>query len=114
MTGAVKSVGKLIRRTAKGVANVVSPKVPEPDMSAVNAAAAEAERGRAELLKSQEALKKQQSEAAARLEAEQRELAAQGSGRRRAARRGGIRSLLSDERLNPETGLGGIFDKLGG
>lgn len=47
------------------------------------------------------------------LEAEQRKLAAQESSRMSAMRRGGRRSLISQERLNPELGLTAYEDMLG-
>jgi hypothetical protein len=50
-------------------------------------------------------------------EAEQRDLAEQAAGRTRSRLRGGSRMLLSDTRLNPETGvmetLGGNTGKVG-
>ena len=47
------------------------------------------------------------------LEAEQRKMAKEESSRMSAARRGGRRSLLSQERLNPELGLTAYEDILG-
>lgn len=47
------------------------------------------------------------------LEAEQRKMAKEESSRMSAARRGGRRSLLSQERLNPELGLAAYEDILG-
>lgn len=47
------------------------------------------------------------------LEAQQREYAEQESQRLKIARRGGRRSLLSDQRLNSELGIGGADNQLG-
>lgn len=51
-------------------------------------------------------MEKQAQEAAQTLEGQQREMAEAEANRMRQLRRGGFRSLLSQERLSPEAGLG--------
>lgn len=51
-------------------------------------------------------VEKQAAETAQRLEEQQRTMAEEESNRMRQLRRGGFRSLLSQDRLNPEAGLG--------
>jgi multidrug efflux pump subunit AcrA (membrane-fusion protein) len=107
MTGIVRSGTKRVGKAFKEVGEEIGliPEAPSVDTAAVDRATREATAARREALKQQSLLAAEQAEARRRLEAEQRDLAAQGSSRRRAARRGGLRALLSEERLNPEIGL---------
>lgn len=71
------------------------------------------DRTREETRAAQVEIATKQDDAKKRTEVEQRDLAAKSSARARARRFGGVRSLLSDQRLNPEVGLGGPQSTLG-
>jgi hypothetical protein len=114
MTKVVKSVGKEFGRATSKVAETIgmAPEVSKPynplEDPAYLSAQQDAAADRARVRTEQDKLAAEQRDALARSEAERRDLASQSSSRQRARRYGGMRALLSSERLAPEVGLNKI------
>jgi len=112
MSGIVKAVSKAIKGVVKTVVSPFKPpKVegyepynPQTDPVYVKQQQ-QLEVDRQATRDTQAKLEAEQIAAKKKAEAEQRDLAAQQAAKARARRAGGVRSLLSDERLNPERGL---------